>query len=51
MTHKLATAFFVQIPFEGRIQQAIPQSAFLDAINDYVNNSEINDDGSMIQVE
>ena len=28
---------------------AIPESAFVDAVNDYVENSETDDDGSMIE--
>jgi hypothetical protein len=35
--------------YECGIQQAIPQSAFMDAVNDYVVNSETDDDGSFIQ--
>jgi hypothetical protein len=37
--------------FEGRLQSAIPQSAFLDAVNEYVNKSETDDDGSYILAE
>ena len=32
-----------------RIHPAIPQSVFEDAVNDYVDNSETDDDGSMIE--
>ena len=34
---------------ESQICQAIPQSAFVDAVNDYVANSETEDDGSGIE--
>lgn len=34
---------------ESRIHQAIPQSAFIDAVNDYVENSVTDDDGSGIE--
>ena len=34
--------------FDGGIRQAIPQSAFADAVDDYVGNSETDDDGDML---
>lgn len=34
---------------EGWIHQAIPHSAFVDAVNDYVANSETDDEGSMVE--
>ena len=32
-----------------RVHQATPQSAFIDTVNDYVENSETDDDGSMVE--
>lgn len=32
-----------------RIHPAIPQLAFVDAVNDYVENLETDDDGAMIE--
>jgi hypothetical protein len=33
---------------EVKIHQAIPQSAFVDAVKDYVENSETDDEESMV---
>jgi hypothetical protein len=33
----------------GAVQQAIPVSAFADAVNDYVGNSGTDDDGDMLE--
>jgi hypothetical protein len=33
---------------EVKIRQAIPQSAFVDAVKDYEENSETDDEGCMI---
>ena len=33
----------------GAIRQAIPESAFADAVNEYVGNSETDDDGDMLE--
>ena len=33
----------------GATQQAIPKSVFADAVNEYVGNSETDDDGDMLE--
>lgn len=35
--------------FTTGIKQAIPQSAFIDAVNDYIAQSETDDDGDMLE--
>jgi hypothetical protein len=36
---------------EIRVRQDIPVSAFADAVNDYVDNSETDDDGGNVMIE